>query len=160
MSVVVEGLLWIAAVSAGVMAAVYFTFSGFAMRAFAALGDEAGARAMQSINRVIVQSTFLPLFFLSTLVCAALVVLALMGMAGDARLEVLAGGAIYVLGMFVVTVAGNVPLNNKLDAADPATMDGRAVWTDYLRRWTRLNHVRTLACTLSCVLLVRALIVI
>ena len=160
MDVLVEGLLWFAAVSAGVMAGVYFTFSAFAMRSFAALGEEAGARAMQSINRVILQSSFLPLFMLSTMVCAALVVLALLGLAGAAMVEVLAGAAVYVVGMFVVTAAGNVPLNNRLDAADPATAEGRAVWADYLRRWTRLNHVRTVACTLSCVLLVRALVVI
>ena len=160
MTVLVEGLLWFAAVSAGVMAGIYFTFSAFAMRSFAALGEEHGARAMQSINRVILQSSFLPLFMLSSLVCAALVGLALMGLAGPARVEVLAGGALYVIGMFVVTAAGNVPLNNRLDAADPSSAEGRAVWADYLLRWTRLNHVRTIACTFSCILLVRALIVI
>lgn len=156
----VEGLLWFAAVSAGVMAGVYFTFSAFAMRSFAALGEEYGARAMQSLNRVILQSAFLPLFMLSSLVCAALVVLALLGQADAAQVEVLAGGALYVVGMFVVTAAGNVPLNNRLDTADVTSAEGRAVWADYQKRWIRLNHVRTAACTLSCVLLVQALIVI
>ncbi len=139
------------------MAGVYFTFSVFAMRAFAALGDEAGARAMQSINRVIVQSAFLPLFVLSTLACLALVALGLIGHAGPEGTMLAAGGATYVLGMTGVTAGGNVPLNNRLDAVDPATPEGQAVWSDYLRRWTRLNHVRTVACLSALVMLILTL---
>ncbi|MEM7781178.1 MAG: anthrone oxygenase family protein [Pseudomonadota bacterium] len=157
MDSVSNGLIWFSAISAGIMAGVYFTFSVFAMRSFAELGDEAGARAMQSINRVIQQSAFLPLFFLSTLTSAALVVLGFFGMAGTRPEMAIAGGGVYVVGMFVVTVVGNVPLNNKLDAADPASEEGKAVWADYLARWTRLNHVRTLACTASLALLIGAL---
>ena len=153
MDILMTSLLWFSIISVGIMAGVYFTFSFFAMRAFAELGDEAGARAMQSINRVIVQSAFLPLFFASTLACAALAVLGLMGFGGDTSLLMAAGGGVYVVGMFVVTVAGNVPLNNRLDAADPATPEGAQVWHTYLARWTPLNHVRTVSCTLAMVLL-------
>ena len=154
MDLIFVALLWFACVSAGVMAGIYFTFSVFVMRSLAELGDEAGARAMQSINRVILKSAFLPLFSLSTLASAALVVLALLGLAGPGAGPTLAGGATYVIGMFAVTAFGNVPLNNRLDAADPAAEDGKAVWRDYLTRWTWLNHVRTLACTAAMVLLV------
>ena len=34
-------------------------------------------------------------------------------------MAMVAGGALYVLGMFVVTVIFNVPLNDALAAADP-----------------------------------------
>ncbi|KWV92390.1 DUF1772 domain-containing protein [Erythrobacter sp. YT30] len=138
-------LIWFAALSAGIMAGVYFTFSVFVMRSLAELGDEAGARAMQSINRVILKSAFLPLFFASTLACAALVVLGLIGMAGPQSWAVIAGSAVYVIGMFVVTVIGNVPLNDRLDAVDPASAEAKAMWATYLARWTPFNHVRTLA---------------
>lgn len=151
MEPIVTALIWFALISAGIMAGIYFTFSVFAMRSFAELGDEAGARAMQTLNRVIVKTAFLPLFLLSTLACAALVVLGLMGHAGPL---VIAGSAVYVLGMSVMTAAGNVPLNNRLDAADAASESGQALWRDYLVRWTRLNHFRTLACTASLALLV------
>ncbi|WAT17646.1 DUF1772 domain-containing protein [Aurantiacibacter sp. MUD11] len=154
MELIVDGLLWFSVLSTGIMAGVYFTFTTFAMRSFAELGDEAGMRAMQSINRVILRSPFLPLFFLSTLACAALVVLGLLGLARDDPWAMVAGAATYVLGMFAVTAAGNVPLNNQLDAADPVTEQGRAVWRDYLVRWTRLNHVRTVACCVAMVMLV------
>ncbi|MEM9311427.1 MAG: anthrone oxygenase family protein [Pseudomonadota bacterium] len=153
MDLLVNSLLWFSIVSAGIMAGVYFTFSAFAMRAFAELGDEAGARAMQSINRVIVQSAFLPLFFASTLTCAALSVLGLMGFGGANSLLMAAGGGVYVVGMFVVTVAGNVPLNNRLDAVEAGSEEGAGMWRLYLSNWTPFNHIRTLACTASMVLL-------
>ena len=148
-------LLWFLAVSAAIMAGIYFTFSVFGMRALAALGDEAGARAMQSINRVIVRTIFLPIFFLSSLASAVVAGLGLLG--GGHFAAMTAGGLVYLLGMFGVTVAGNVPLNNRLDAADPATAEGQAVWRDYLVRWTRLNHIRTLACVAALVLFMLAL---
>ncbi|QFT78807.1 DUF1772 domain-containing protein [Erythrobacter sp. THAF29] len=154
MEMLVTLLIWFAAVSAGIMAGVYFTFSVFVMRSLAQLGDEPGARAMQSINRVILKSAFLPLFFASTLACAALIVLGLIGMAGPQGWAVIAGSAVYVVGMFVVTVIGNVPLNNRLDAVDPASAEGKAMWENYLARWLPFNHIRTLACTAAMVLLV------
>ena len=43
-------------------------------------------------------------------------------------------------------------MNNRLDAADAASEEGKAVWRDYLTRWTRLNHVRTVACIVALVL--------
>ena len=38
----------------------------------------------------------------------------------------------------------NVPLNNRIDRADPAA-DNAALWAYYCAHWTRWNHVRTLA---------------
>ncbi len=158
MTLVIQLITWFALLSAGIMAGVYFTFSVFVMRSLAELGEEPGARAMQSINRVIVRSAFLPLFFLSTLACAALVVLGALGMiGGTAAPKIMVGGAIYVIGMFVVTVVGNVPLNNRLEAADPSSEAGKAIWREYLTRWTQLNHIRTLSCMVAMALLVMGL---
>ncbi|MDJ0979792.1 MAG: DUF1772 domain-containing protein [Erythrobacter sp.] len=157
MNLTVAILIWFSMVSAGIMAGVYFTFSVFVMRSLAELGDEAGARAMQSINEIIQRSLLLPLFFASTLACAALVALGAMGLAGPQAWLLIAGGATYVIGMFVVTVIGNVPLNNRLDAVDAASAEGAAMWREYLARWTPLNHVRTAACTLAMGLFIAAL---
>lgn len=157
MDILIASLTWFSAVSSGIMAGVYFTFSSFAMRSFAELGDEAGARAMQSINRVILRSAFLPLFFASTLACAVLLVLGLLGYGGKGAVMMAAGGGVYIAGMFAVTVVGNVPLNNQLDAVDPASGESAKAWRRYLTRWTMYNHVRTLACILAMVLLIASL---
>ena len=42
-------------------------------------------------------------------------------------------------------MVGNVPLNDKLAAADPDDAGAESLWSLYLARWTRWNHVRTAA---------------
>jgi uncharacterized membrane protein len=57
----------------------------------------------------------------------------------------------------VVTVAFNVPLNNRLAALDPAVLSApeiSQVWQDYFRSWTVWNHVRTVTALLGSVLIV------
>ena len=76
MDILVNAALWIAITFVAIMAGVYFPFSAFVMRALDALGAPAGMLAMQSINRIIVQSGFLPIFFASTLLCAGLAIFA------------------------------------------------------------------------------------
>lgn len=155
---IIDGLLWFAVLSVGIMAGVYFTFSAFAMRALDAIGRPAGMEAMQSINRVIVRSPFLPMFFGSTLAAAVLGVVALLDLSQPGAAYLLVGGASYVLGMFVVTVVGNVPLNNALEAAPADSPEGEAMWRRYMTSWVAWNHVRTIACTLSMGFLVAALV--
>ena len=41
-------------------------------------------------------------------------------------------------------MARNVPLNNALASADPASAEGAALWRRYCAEWTAWNHVRTL----------------
>jgi uncharacterized membrane protein len=56
------------------------------------------------------------------------------------------------VGTILVTMLGNVPLNNELAAVsttDPAT---RGVWEHYLDRWTMWNHVRTAAAMVAALL--------
>ena len=64
--------LWVVAIGCAVMAGVYFTFSAFVMRSLEAMPAARGIAAMQSINRVILSSAFMPLFFATTVLALAL----------------------------------------------------------------------------------------
>lgn len=153
----VTALLWFSIVACGLLAGLYFTFSAFAMTAFARLDTAAGVAAMNSINRVIQRSLFMPLFVGSSLSSLALAVIGALHRNEAGACAALAGGAIYFIGMFVVTMIFNVPRNNALDASDPATAEGEALWLRYRKEWTGWNHVRTLASTAALVLFVIAL---
>lgn len=144
-------LLWTGALGFGVMAGVYFTFSAFAMQSLDRLGASDAAAAMNAINEVIVRSLFLPLFFATTLIAAAVAVLTIFRPGEPGAAAAIAGGAIYVFGMFAVTVIFNVPLNNRL------MVEGAALWPDYLRVWTGWNHVRTVASLLAMAAFIYAL---
>lgn len=65
-------------------------------------------------------------------------------------LYLLAGSLLYLAGTIVVTMAFNVPLNNKLAATGAKSAEGAGVWKTYLSAWTAWNHVRTIAALLAC----------
>jgi uncharacterized membrane protein len=67
-----------------------------------------------------------------------------------------AAGVLYVAGVFVVTAAGNVPMNKRLDKLAPDDPDAVAYWNRYLVAWTRWNHVRVLASIGSALLFVES----
>jgi uncharacterized membrane protein len=71
----------------------------------------------------------------------------------------LAGGALYVIGMFVCTAVFNVPLNNALAAVDPNSVEAASLWARYLTDWTLWNHVRTMSSTAACALFIWAIAV-
>ena len=159
MQQMITAILWFAALSVGLMAGIYFAFSFFVLQALDAAGRPAGMSAMQSINRVIVRSPFLPLFFTSSLACLLLAVLSVMHWGSAGAWQMAGGGLLYLGGMLFVTAFANVPRNNRLDAADTDTPEGEAMWRRYLQRWLPWNHVRTVSCTASMVLFIVAIAV-
>lgn len=158
MQMVQSALLWFAILSAGTMAGVYFAFSVFIMQALGALERPGGMLAMRSINRVILRSAFIPLFLASSAVCAVLAVWGAVAWQAPGGWQMGCGGALYVAGMFGVTMLGNVPLNNMLERTDPLGPEAEQAWRRYLLRWTAWNHLRTLSCLAATALLVAALL--
>ncbi|KWO80794.1 hypothetical protein WM32_27310 [Burkholderia ubonensis] len=150
-------LLWISAIGCGLMAGVYFAFSTFVMTSLGRLAPAAGVAAMNAINVDIVRSLFMPVFLGTTLASLALAILALLNRSEPGAIWIVAGGAIYVIGMFVVTMAFNVPLNDALAATDASSAEGGAFWARYLRDWTVWNHARTVASVAACGLFIAAL---
>ena len=157
MQEVITATLWFAAISVGLMAGVYFAFSAFVMQALDAAGRPAGMAAMQSINRIIVRSLFLPLFFASSLACLLLAVFGVMIWGSAGAWQMVIGGVIYLVGMLAVTAFANVPLNNALEAVDAAGAEAEAMWRRYMQRWLPWNHVRTVSCTVSLILMIGAI---
>ncbi|KWO55290.1 hypothetical protein WM28_04940 [Burkholderia ubonensis] len=150
-------LLWFSAIGCGLMAGVYFAFSTFVMTSLGRLAPAAGVAAMNAINVDIVRSPFMAVFLGTTLASLALAILALLDRSEPGAIWIVAGGAIYVLGMFVVTMAFNVPLNDALAATDASSAEGGAFWARYLRDWTVWNHARTVASAAACGLFIAAL---
>jgi len=151
-------LICLAAVSAGLMAGVYFAFSGFIMRSFDQLGATQATNAMNAINEVILRSWFMALFFGSTLLFAMLSVIALFKTDLPGRWLLFAAGLIYVIGMFVCTALFNVPLNNRLANVPIDKSSVRHHWDLYYRKWTRWNHLRGICSLVALVLSIHYLI--
>ena len=136
------GALILGVLGCGAMAGIYFAFSGFIMRALDATGAAPATQAMIAINRVILQSGFMALFFGSSLLCLGLLIGALVARPPGHAL-IVGGAAVYLLGMLALTMLRNVPLNNLLAEG------GAAVWPAYLRDWRFWNHFRAAASALA-----------
>jgi uncharacterized membrane protein len=157
LQMLITGLLWFSAIGCGLLAGLYFAFSTFIMTALGRIGQTAGISAMNAINVSIVQSLFLPIFLGTTATSATLAVIALFRWGEAGAIAMMAGGVLYVLGMFIVTMIFNVPLNNALAAADPASHEAAPLWVRYLTDWTLWNHVRTVSSTVACALFIAAI---
>jgi uncharacterized membrane protein len=125
------------------MAGLFFAFSTAVMTALARLPAAQGLEAMNAINVVIVNPVFLTVFMGMALVALVLGAKALLGWGQPGAVWLLAGSLLYLIGIFAVTVAFNVPLNDALAAAGPTGAAG--AWSGFLADWVPWNHVRTVS---------------
>ncbi|MGW9629453.1 anthrone oxygenase family protein [Agromyces sp. NPDC055520] len=159
MTALVEVPLIIATLGTGIVAGVFFAFSGFVTQGLARLPAADAARAMREINVTAVRAPLMLAIFGTALVVAALVVFAVLGEPEGATWWSLAGAALYLVGVVGVTGGANVPRNNRL--ATPSAADAAALadaWQAFRPGWVAWNHVRTITATAACLAFVLALV--
>ncbi len=147
----------VTALGCGLAAGVFFAFSAFLMDGLDRLPATESIAAMQSINRMAVTALFMTTLFGTAVLCLGLAVWAA-GSWGERRAPwVMAGSLLYLLGAIGVTIARNVPLNDRLEALRPDAAGAAQAWTDFVTTWTAWNHVRTVSALAAAALLIVAL---
>lgn len=150
---IMQAITIIAALGAALIAGTFFAFSSFIMGALGKLPEPQGIQAMQQINVTVVNPVFMGVFLGTAVLCVAVAVWSFMNLGEEGAKLRIAGALLFVLGAFVLTMLANVPLNNALAAADPASGAGAELWQKYLHDWTLWNHVRGAASLAACALL-------
>jgi uncharacterized membrane protein len=148
----------VAAVAAGLVAGVMLAFSTSVMPTLRRRPAAEGIAAMQTMNAAILNPLFGALFGGSALLCAALAITAPFTTDESHAVWRGVGAAFYIAGTFGLTIGVNVPMNEALDEADPASGATAELWRRYLRRWTAWNNLRTLAGTAASALLIVSLL--
>jgi len=138
-------LTLIAALGCGLIAGVFFAFSTFVMKALARLPPGAGIAAMQSINIVVLNPSFLGTFLGTAAACILAMISSLLRWHEPEALYLFAGSALYLVGTLLVTIVFNVPRNDALASVAPSDPASANMWTGYVARWTAWNHVRAAA---------------
>jgi uncharacterized membrane protein len=138
-------LMLFAALGCGIMAGVFFAFSGFVMNALSCLPPTQGIAAMQSINVAVINPLFGLAFFGTAVACVLLTVYSLLMWHKPGALYLLGGSLLYLVGTILVTMLLHVPQNDALADVDPASPDSAGLWYGYVASWTTWNHVRTTA---------------
>ncbi|MFK7963060.1 MAG: DUF1772 domain-containing protein [Burkholderiaceae bacterium] len=144
----------VAALGSALVGGIFYAFSSFVMKALSHIPAAHGISAMQSINIVVLNRSFLGLFLGTAVMSVLISVYALSHWQMASAPYWLAGAAAYLLGTFAVTAIGNVPLNDRLAIAEPASDEAARLWREYLTRWTWLNTVRTAAAISATVMYV------
>ncbi len=143
---------------AGLSAGVFLAFSAGVQsgldRAARRSGPRTYVEAMRGINRAVINPAFLAPIFLAPPVLLVAGGLAIGAGRSAPGALLLAAGAVGLLGTVVVTVARNIPLNNRLETSSDADADVRAF---FHRPWLRANHLRTVSATLALLLAILAL---
>lgn len=112
---------------------------------------------MQAINVTALMPAFMLVFIGSAVLCAVIAVVTFVLWPDEGTVELLLGSALYLFGCFGVTIAANVPRNNKLAEMDPGTPEAIAYWPTYVSEWSMWNHIRMVASAAGAVLYVLAL---
>jgi uncharacterized membrane protein len=158
----VSGVLYAAtlatALGCGLVAGVFFAFSSFVMPALKRLEPAHGIAAMQSINKLAVAPAFMAALFGTATACLGLAVWAAISWGERPAALVLAGGGLYIVGVVGVTIARNVPLNERLAKLHPQEdADATVRWDEYVAKWSAWNHARTAAALAAAATLTMAL---
>lgn len=160
MSTVRKALLALAATTVGLTSGVMFCYQVAVMPGLGQLPDRQFVTAFQAIDRSIVNPVFLVGTFLGGAVW--LVAATAVHRRERRRFRLLAAAsAIYVLGVVLVTVAGHVPMNERLARVTVASSSDAEVAlarSEFEGPWNQLHLVRTGASVVSLVLVSLALV--
>lgn len=153
--------LLLATFATALMAGLFYAYSCSVNPGLARLADTEYLAAMQSINRAILNPAFLGVF-MGALLLLPLSAYFQYSPAPSFRFWLfVAAAVVYAVGLFGVTMFGNVPLNNMLDdfVIESATAaDITAMRKAFEGPWNRLHAIRTLAVAVSLVLVLVACI--
>lgn len=156
-------ILIAATLSSGLIAGLLYAFVCAVKPGLGSLTDQEYLRAMQAINRNIEN----PLFFLSFIGTLILLPVHTYNSFTNSGVSVrfiilLCSSVIYFMGVFGVTILGNVPLNDYLAKVDIGSLkvnEIKAIRIKYEHPWNNLHQIRTWASFISFSLLVLCCII-
>ena len=126
-----------------IVAGNFSAFSEFIMSALKKTQPAGGIEAMQHINRDVIRTQFVAGILSIAVFSALFAVYSLFVFEGAALVTIILASSVYLVSVFLVTMLGNVPMNNALARLDHESLDARLYWENYTRSWTLLNHARS-----------------
>lgn len=137
------------AIWSAVVGGVFSAFSEFVMHGLLRATPAGGIESMQHINRTVLRTQFVAGIIVIAPLSIAIAIYALMSLGGAAVITLVLAAVVYVPSVFLMTMFGNVPMNNRLERLDHRSSEAETYWREYGRDWTRLNHIRTFGSVLT-----------
>lgn len=141
-----------------VVGGVFSAFSEFVMSALSRTTPAGGIESMQQINKTVIKTQFVAGILLITPLSLVFAVYGVVTLEGTALTALVLAPMVYVPSVFLMTMFGNVPMNNKLESLDHSSTEAESYWATYVRVWTRLNHFRSIGSVMTAALYLLAAI--
>ena len=150
-------ILAFAILSTGLMAGIFFTWSNAVKPGIGKLSDIEYLRSLQSMNRVILNKAFIGIF-LGAIIAVALVPIFYFRLFPDNIFWVFILALLtYWIGVFGITIFGNIPLNEILDKTNLKSItfeEVKVLRTTIEVKWNNLNLIRSISSGITFVLLI------
>ena len=156
-------ILAIAILFTGLMAGVFFTWSNAVKPGIGKLSDLEYLRALQSMNRVILNNTFRIIFIGAILAVILVPVFYFNLYPKNIFWLFISAFIIYWVGAFGITIFGNIPLNEILNETILETLSLeqlKSLRTTIEVKWNNLNLIRAISSGLTFVLLIFSFLLI
>jgi uncharacterized membrane protein len=141
-------LTTVTAIGCAAVGGLFYAFSTFVMRGLDRTRPVEAITAMRGINAEAQANAPFLLMFLGSAVLALVVgVIAAIQLRQPGSWWLLAG-AVFGIVAAIITMAFNVPLNNRLDAVNPmglSAAEATREWQHYFTTWTAWNHLRSIS---------------
>jgi uncharacterized membrane protein len=151
--------LALAIVATGLAAGFFYAYDVSVTRGLAIVDDRTYVETMQAINSTVRNAPFALSFFGALLLSGIALMMRVRKPRSLGTWLVAAGFLLYAGGVFAVTFAFNVPLNDELAGyKDLAAVDVARARADYESDWNMWNNLRTVSALASLTALVGALL--
>jgi len=148
-------------VLAGLSAGLCFTWSNSITPGIGRLNDFGYLASFQEMNRAILNPTFFIVFF-GPLFLGLINLYVLRNSSNSIIVLLILAIGIYLFGVLIVTIFGNVPLNEILDKTELTTSsieELKVLREKFEAKWNRLHLIRTVSSSLSFLFLVITLLI-
>ena len=156
-------ILALAILLTGLMAGIFFTWSNAVKPGIGKLSDIEYLTALQSMNRVILNNAF-KIIFLGAIIAVALVPIFYFNLYPKNIFWLFVFTlVIYWIGVFGVTVSGNIPLNEILDKTNLESITSEEI--KILRKsievkWNNFNLIRCISSGITFILLIVSFLIL
>lgn len=154
-------LLVLTATATALIAGLFYAYSCSVNIGLAKLNDTEYLKAMQSINRAILNPLFFSSFMGTLLLLPLCTYFHYETLTNKRFLLLLSATLIYAIGTFGVTMLGNVPLNEALDKFNISTATLTEITqqrTKFEKPWNNFHTIRTIASVIALILVIIACI--
>jgi uncharacterized membrane protein len=140
----------------GLSAGLCFTWSNSITSGLGRLDNLGYLSAFQQINRTILNPTFFIVFF-GPFFLSIINIYVFRNAPSNTKGLLIAAAVIYTVGVVVVTIFGNVPLNELVDKTNLTTAsaeDLKTLRSNFETKWNQFHTIRTVTAIIAFILLI------